>query len=79
MIDLRRKGKSMRKGIPLAPPVIDPQVRLTQEIELLLTIMISISLVRKDALDAVRRAVASPSNPVASDSNPLGLPLDADG
>ena len=28
MIDLRRKGKSMRKGIPLAPPVIDPQVRL---------------------------------------------------
>ena len=34
---------------------------------------------RQDALDAVRRAVASPRNPVASDDNPLGLPLDADG
>ena len=34
---------------------------------------------RQDALDTVRRTVASPRNPVASDNNPLGLPLDADG
>ena len=32
---------------------------------------------RKDALDTVRRAVASLRNPVVSDSNPLGLPLDS--
>ena len=33
---------------------------------------------RQDTLDAVRMAVAPPGDPVASDSNPLGLPLDAD-
>ena len=34
---------------------------------------------RRDALDAVRRAVAQPGDPVVSDDNPLGLPLDANG
>ena len=30
-------------------------------------------------LNAVRRTVAPPGDPLASDSNPLGLPLDANG
>ena len=32
---------------------------------------------KREALDAVRRAVAQPGVPVVSDNNPLGLPLDA--
>ena len=34
---------------------------------------------RREALDTVRRAVAQPGDPVVSDDNPLGLPLDANG
>ena len=34
---------------------------------------------RWKALDAVRRAVAQPGDPVVSDNNPLGLPLDENG
>ena len=34
---------------------------------------------RWEALDAVRRAVAQPGDPVVDNDNPLGLPLDANG
>ena len=34
---------------------------------------------RREALDAVRRAVAPPGDPVVNDDNPLGLPLDENG
>ena len=34
---------------------------------------------RQDALATIRRTIASPRIPVVSDSNPLGLPWDADG
>ena len=34
---------------------------------------------RWEALDTVRRTMAHPGLPLASDNNPLGLPLDADG
>ena len=34
---------------------------------------------RQEALDAIRRTVAPLGDPVASNSNPLGLPLDANG
>ena len=34
---------------------------------------------RREALDAVRRAIAPPGESVVDDDNPLGLPLDENG
>ena len=34
---------------------------------------------RREALDAVRRHMAQPRDPVVDDHNPLGLPLDDNG
>ena len=34
---------------------------------------------RREALDAIRSAIAQPGDPVVSDDNSLGLPLDANG